>query len=32
MSSFLLDPVQTFKDEWQNYSKKIELKVNLDKF
>ena len=32
MSSFLLDPVQTFKDEWYRiHSKKIELKVNLDK-
>ena len=32
MRDFLLDPVQTFKDEWYKiHSKKIELKVNLEK-
>ena len=32
MKSFLLDPIQTFKDEWYKiHSKKIELKVNLEK-
>jgi len=32
MSSFLLDPVNTFKQEWfKIHSKKIELKVNLEK-
>ena len=32
MSSFLLDPINTFKQEWYRiHSKKIELKVNLEK-
>lgn len=32
MSSFLLDPINTFKQEWYKiHSKKIELKVNLEK-
>ena len=32
MRDFLLDPIQTFKDEWYKiHSKKIELKVNLEK-